>query len=151
MQLTRFTDLGLRVLMYLSGAAPETVTTIAEITERFDVPHNHLAKVVQFMGQQGWLRNVRGKGGGVALALALEEYPLGHLVRTLERSDDLIDCTQPPCALKGRCSLKGLLNDARDAFYAHLDQYTLADAVAGPTDRALLRLHRARPATPSMV
>lgn len=149
MQLTRFTDLGLRVLMYLSGAVPETVTTIAEITQRFDVPHNHLAKVVQFMGQQGWLHTVRGKGGGVSLALPLKDYPLGYVVRTLERSEALIDCTQPPCVLRGRCSLKGLLDDAQEAFYDHLDQFTLADAVKGATDRALVRLHRARPAVPA--
>ena len=51
MQLSRFTDLGLRVLMYLCDAEPGQAITIAEVAERFDVPHNHLAKVVQFMGQ----------------------------------------------------------------------------------------------------
>jgi len=143
MQLTRFTDLGLRVLMYLSGALPGRVVTIAEIAERFEVAHNHLSKVVQFMGQQGWLVNVRGKGGGIRLARAPERFTLGQLVRTLERNDDLIDCAEPPCALRGRCALKRLFSQAENAFFDALDQHTLADAVAGPTFEAVVRLHPA--------
>lgn len=143
MQLTRFTDLGLRVLMYLCDAEPAQAITIAEVTERFDVSHNHLTKVVQFMGQQGWLLNVRGKGGGMRLAHPPEHYPLGHLVRTLERTNELIDCAEPPCALRGRCTLKGLLSQGEEAFYAALDEHTLADALKGKTQVALIKLHRA--------
>lgn len=143
MQLTRFSDLGLRVLMDLSTLAPDAVTTIAEVTERFQVPHNHLSKVVQFMGQQGWLHTVRGKGGGIRLARAADRFRLGELVRTLERTEDLIDCAEPPCALRGRCALKRLLSQAEDAFFDALDRHTLADAVGGPTFDAIVRLHPA--------
>jgi Rrf2 family transcriptional regulator, nitric oxide-sensitive transcriptional repressor len=145
MQLTRFTDLGLRVLMYLCHAERPEVITIAEVTERFDVSHNHLTKVVQFMGQQRWLVNVRGKGGGMRLAQPPENYRLGQLVRALERSSDLIDCAAPPCALRGQCTLKGLLSKAEEAFYAELDQYTLADALKGKTQAAIVKLHRSSP------
>ncbi|WP_373684642.1 hypothetical protein [Ramlibacter montanisoli] len=34
----------------------------------FDVSENHLVKVVHFLGKQGWLANVRGKGGGLSWA-----------------------------------------------------------------------------------
>lgn len=142
MQLTHFTDLGLRVLMYLSAAPAEQVTTIAEITGRFEVAHHHLTKVVQFMGQQGWLVTVRGKGGGIRLARAVEQYRLGEVVQGLERSAELIDCADPPCALRGGCGLKGLLEQARAVFYAELDRHTLADALRGPTGLAIVRLHR---------
>lgn len=142
MQLTRFSDLGLRVLMDLSALAPGAVTTIAEVTERFQVPHNHLSKVVQFMGQQGWLHTVRGKGGGIRLAWPLADYRLGQVVRMLERTTDVIECADPPCVLRGRCSLKGLLDEANDAFYAALDRHTLADALATPTAETIVRLHR---------
>jgi Rrf2 family nitric oxide-sensitive transcriptional repressor len=142
MQLTRFTDLGLRVLMYLSGSAPGQMATIAEITARFDVAHNHLTKVVQFMGQQGWLVTTRGKGGGIRLARPAEQYRLGDLIRTLERDCELIDCAQPPCVLRGHCSLKGLLAQAEEAFYTDLNRHTLADTLGERTVATLTRLHR---------
>lgn len=143
MQLTRFTDLGLRVLMYLCDVDAAQATTIAEVSERFDVAHHHLTKVAQFMGQQGWLVNVRGKRGGMRLARPAADYRLGELVRTLERRNELINCEQPPCILRGSCALKGLLNQGEQAFYAELDRYTLRDTLAGRTGEAIVTLHRA--------
>lgn len=142
MQLSRFSDLGLRVLMDLTALAPGASTTIAQVCERFDVPHNHLSKVVQFMAQQGWLHTVRGKGGGLSLAWPPERYRLGQVIRTLERDAELIDCAEPPCVLRGRCALKGLLDEATQAFYDALDRHSLADAVASPTGPLIVRLHR---------
>ncbi|QEL56207.1 RrF2 family transcriptional regulator [Chromobacterium paludis] len=143
MQLTRFTDLGLRVLMYLTGQQPGQLATIPEIAERFEVSRNHLVKVVHFMGQQGWLVTTRGKGGGLALARPPEHYRLGEVVSALEGKPRLIDCAEPPCALRQGCLLKGVLDEALAAFFLALDGYTLRDIVAGPTGEAIIRLHRA--------
>jgi Rrf2 family nitric oxide-sensitive transcriptional repressor len=143
MQLTRFTDLGLRVLMYLAtdtpGAAP---VTIPELAERFQVSRNHLMKVVHFMGQHGLVHTTRGKGGGLALARPAGELSIGRIVRLLEPAHALIDCETPPCALHGGCRLKWALQQAESAFYASLDQVMLADAVSGPTGDTLFKLHR---------
>ena len=58
MQLTRFTDLGLRVLMYLTHRDREQSVTIAEIASQFSVPHNHLIKVVNRLGKLGLIDEV---------------------------------------------------------------------------------------------
>jgi len=151
MQLTHFTDLGLRVLMYLSHQGRETPVTISEIAERFAVSRNHLVKVVHFMAQHGWLLTTRGKGGGLALAREAGSYRLGAVIRVLEDITEVIDCAEPPCALRGRCQLKSMMDQALDAFFEVLDRYTLADAVASPTGEAIVTLHRLgvsqRPAT----
>lgn len=145
MQLTHFTDLGLRVLMYLSHPGRDTPVTISEVAERFDASRHHLVKVVHFMGQQGWLVTTRGKGGGLALAHPLSDYRLGVTIRVLEHLNELIDCNDPPCALQGRCHLKSILDEAMEAFFQQLDRYTLADAVGAPTGQVIKMLHRLRP------
>lgn len=142
MQLTRFTDLGLRVLMYLTHRERDTPVTIPEIAERFAVSRNHLVKVVHFMAQQGWLVTTRGKGGGLALARPADHYRLGDVIRTLEGMSDLIDCAEPPCALRGGCQLKSALDVGLTAFFEALNRFTLASAVATPTGEAIVRLHR---------
>lgn len=142
MQLTRFTDLGLRVLMYLSIEARDGApVTIPEIAARFDASRNHLVKVVHFLAQHGLVHTTRGKGGGLRLAQPPAEVSLGKVVRLLEPQHELVDCEQPPCALRAACRLKGALNTAEAAFYAALDQVTLADIVAEPTGPALIKLY----------
>lgn len=143
MQLTRFTDLGLRVLMYLTiETRDETPVTITEIAERFEVSRNHLVKVVHFLAQHGLLHTMRGKGGGVKLARPPAEISLGKVIRLLEPEHDLVDCDEPPCVLRFGCRLKGALKLAESAFYAALDDATLADMVAEPTGQALIKLYQ---------
>ena len=61
MQLNKFTDYALRSLMYISRPR-NTPYTIAEIAVDLQISHNHLVKIVHFMGKQGWLITLRGKG-----------------------------------------------------------------------------------------
>lgn len=144
MQLTRFTDFGLRVLMYLTQCRDRSAAvTIPEIADRFSVSRNHLVKVVHFMAQQGWVSTSRGKGGGLRLAQAADRYRLGDLIRQLEQQGPLIDCREPPCALDGACRLSGVLAQTLQAFYEALNGYSLADLVRDPTAAAIIKLHRA--------
>jgi len=131
MKLTAFTDYSLRVLIYLA-AQPGRRSTIAEIAEAFNVKENHLTKVVHFLGKAGLLANVRGKGGGLDLALAPEDVVLGQVVRLTEGVDTPAECfgeepTTGRCCIEPICRLRPMLHEAVEAFYAVLDRYTLAD------------------------
>lgn len=146
MQLNRFTDLGLRVLMYLTQPARPTPFTISEMAQELIVSQNHLVKVVHFMSKQGWVRTSRGKGGGIVLAQSPDLYRMGQVIQTLEgntqNQNNLVDCNNPPCILRPCCQLKGVLDQALQAFFDHLDQYTLADAMKSPIQHTLNPLLR---------
>ena len=140
MKLTAFTDYSLRVLIYLA-AEPRRRATISEIATAFGVSENHLTKVVHFLGKQGWLATVRGKGGGLALALPASEIPVGRVVRDTEGAALPAECFEPSggqCAIARSCRLRGVLVEAVQAFYAVLDRYTLADLVRQP--QSIIRL-----------
>jgi len=131
MKLTRFTDYSLRVLIYLAAESGRHAT-IAEIAAAFGVSENHLTKVVHFLGKQGWLANVRGKGGGLGLAQAPERIVIGHVVRATEGAAMPAECfgDEPDsCSIARICRLRGVLKEAVAAFHAVLDAYTLADLV----------------------
>lgn len=143
MQITRFTDLGLRVLMYLSMGERDTArATITELAERLAVSRNHLVKVVHRLAQLELVATTRGKGGGLALAQPADQYHLGDVVRALEDNPSLIDCGAPPCVLARNCQLKSALDDGLQAFFERLNQYTLADAVRAPTGLSIVSLQR---------
>ncbi len=139
MRLTTFSDYSLRVLIYLA-ADPERRATIAEIARSFEVSENHLMKVVHFLGKAGWLRNVRGKGGGLELARPPEEIVVGAVIRDSETHlpAECFDRETNRCVITGACRLRHVLAEATDAFYKVLDRYTLAD-IAG-NNRALAKI-----------
>lgn len=146
MKLTTFTDYSLRVLIYLA-AEPKRRATIARIAASFDVSENHLTKVVHFLGKSGWLANVRGKGGGLELALPPELVCIGDVVRQTEGGAVPAECFADEgghCSIAGICRLSGVLAEAVNAFYATLDRYTLADLVHNR--QALARVMFAEPA-----
>ena len=132
MRLTAFTDYSLRVLMYL-GVEPSRRATIGEIATAFDVSEHHLVKVVHFLGKSGWLRNVRGKGGGLELALQPAAINIAAVVRDTEGDAVVAECfdaeRSDDCAIASSCKLRGPLDEAVAAFYAVLGRYTLADVV----------------------
>lgn len=136
MQINRFTDYGLRVLMYLTQPARATPFTISEMAKELMVSQNHLMKVVHFMAKQGWVVTTRGKGGGISLARAAQDYRLGHAIKTLEANNSLVNCGDPPCILRNSCVLKSVLDSALQVFFDHLDQYTLADMIKTPIQTA---------------
>jgi len=132
MKLTSFTDYSLRVLIFVA-AQPERRATIAEIATAFAVSEHHLTKVVHFLGKEGWLATVRGKGGGMSLACAPEAVGVGDIVRRTEGAVQAAECFgdgSSNCVIAPVCRLRGVLGRAVDAFYAVLDGYTLADLAA---------------------
>ena len=140
MKLTTFTDYSLRVLIYL-GAQGRRVT-IAEVARAYDISEHHLVKIAHFLGKGGWLANLRGKGGGLELALAPEAINIGRLVRQSEGEAQLAACFREdahPCAIAGRCGMQPVLAEALEAFHAVLERYTLADLLPPRGQAAPLR------------
>ena len=134
MQLNKFTDYALRILMYVSQPQPDPYT-ISELSQQLQVSVNHAMKIVHFMAKQDWVITTRGKGGGIRLAPSALHLKLGHIVRVLQKETQIVECNQPPCVLRSHCGLKSILDQALEQFYTHLDQYTL-DTVLSSTHKS---------------
>jgi Rrf2 family nitric oxide-sensitive transcriptional repressor len=119
------------VLIHLA-AHPDGRSTIAATAAAFDVSENHLTKVVHFLGKQGFLTNVRGRGGGLELAREAKDINVAAVVRATEGSAMPAECFHAStnrCAITRACRLKHVLREAIEAFYAVLGRYTLEDLV----------------------
>ena len=130
-RLTLYSDYALRVLMYLA-VKEDGLATIDEISKSYSISRNHLMKVVHQLGVAGYIETVRGRGGGLRLAKAVEAIGLGELVRYTEPDMAIASCFKPvdaPCAIRQCCVLRRALEKARDAFVDVLEGYTLGDLV----------------------
>ncbi|MEQ1657493.1 MAG: Rrf2 family transcriptional regulator [Hylemonella sp.] len=132
MRLTSMTDYALRLLMYLAQQ-PDRLCTIAEIATVHGISEAHLMKITHQLGLAGWIATVRGKGGGMRLALAPAEINVGDVVRSMESDFQLVECfgSANACVITRQCKLTSVLQGALDEFMAHLDAHTLADLIPG--------------------
>ncbi|MGV0853416.1 RrF2 family transcriptional regulator [Mycolicibacterium phlei] len=135
MQLTRFTDLGLRAMMLLAaGEAEDRRVTTRSIAAGAHASENHVAKAVARLAELGMVHTQRGRVGGLTLTEAGRTASLGWLVRSLEGDREVIDCDgATPCPLVSACRLRRALAEAKEAFYRELDRYTIADMSRAPT------------------
>jgi Rrf2 family nitric oxide-sensitive transcriptional repressor len=143
MRVTRFSDIGLRVLIYLARADKHRApATVAEISKQFDIPPNHLVKVVGQLARVGWIQALRGRKGGLLLEADPAALRLGTILRELEGDAELVDCEGQQCRLSKDCLLRGALAAGLRAFYDAMDRYTLADVSGGAVGEQIITMHR---------
>ncbi len=138
MQLTSFTDYGLRALIYLATLPEGELASISKVTDVYSVSRNHMVKIINKLGQLGYVETIRGKNGGIRLGMPADKIILGDVVRAIEPLQ-IIDCSESFCHITPACRLKGILSAARSAFLAELDQHTLTSLIEdNPPLRVLL-------------
>ena len=135
MRVTKRTNIAIRVLMYCA-ANNDRLVTKSEVAERCNASENHLAQVVNQLGQLGYLKTHRGRNGGLELGRAAADIRIGEVFRAMEAPVPLAECfadVDNTCPLVDACRLRIALADAAEVFYAHLDEVTL-DALVCDND-----------------
>lgn len=142
MRLTTHTDFALRTLMYLATTGERA--TAAQVAQLYGVSTNHMAKVVNQLARLGYVRSIRGIGGGIELAKQPRDVRLGEIIEAFEGNMHLLDCveTENVCAIQSFCKLKGVLAEAEQVQLAFLNKVTLADVT--PTTRQFRRIDSRR-------
>ncbi|MEP5760299.1 MAG: Rrf2 family transcriptional regulator [Litoreibacter sp.] len=131
MQLSKFSDYALRVLMHLA-ASPDKVLTTRQIAEIHGAKFNHLTKVTGWLVSKGYATSSRGRGGGLCLALDPAEINLGKLIKSLEVDRPLVECHSTEggtCALGSFCGLSVILQGAQELFFQELEKYSINDTL----------------------
>jgi len=127
-QLTSFTDYGLRALIYMASLPDDQMTNISQVTEVYGVSRNHMVKIINQLSRAGLVTAVRGKNGGIKLGKPAQTIRIGDVVRELEPLS-LVNCDSDFCHITPACRLKPVLHTAVEHFLDELNQYTLADMV----------------------
>ena len=135
MRLMAFTDYALRLLMY-AAAHEDRLITIEETSKVFNISFGHVKKVAYALARAGYLKAVRGRSGGLTLALPPDKIRLGDVIRATEPDFAMVECFAPgnECVITRYCRMRGILHEGLDAFHAVLDKYTLADLMLRPKD-----------------
>ena len=114
----------------------ERLISIDETAKFYGISRAHLMKVVSQLTRAGYLKAVRGRSGGLALAKRPHSIRIADVLRITEPDFALAECLGDGnrCVITPRCRLRGALKEAMTEFTRVLDGYTLADLVPAPRE-----------------
>ena len=129
MRLALHTDFALRTLMFLAGRNGRA--NIGEVAEFFGISKDHLAKVAQRLAREGFVRSMRGVGGGLELSRPAKEITVGEVIERFEGSLHLLDCVaiENVCRIQPGCKLRKVLAEAERVQREYLNSVRLSDVV----------------------
>ncbi len=142
MRLTQFSNFAVRILMY-AGLKESKTSAVSEMARAYGVSQDHLKKAAAELCQIGTLESVRGRRGGVRLAVPAKKINIGSIVRKTETTNSLVDCFDEEtssCPIADTCKFRLALNEAVEAFFSVLDKYTLDDFITDRREALALRL-----------
>jgi len=119
---------GLRLLVDLAEQGSSGPVDLHSIAERQGIPEKYLAKLVMTLRAAGFVRSVRGAGGGYILERAPENIDLLSVVEVLEGQSSLLECTAKPeaCPRSANCGSRDLWAGLEKAIADYLGSRSIA-------------------------
>jgi Rrf2 family protein len=106
-------EYSLIALRYISGAKDEIITA-KEISNKYSIPHELLAKILQKLKKENILTSNQGVNGGYKLSRPLSEISLSELIDKIEGKTAIVECLHTDniseCYISDSCSIKDPIN-----------------------------------------
>ena len=122
----------LRLMLDLSMNASAGCIPLKDIAERQDISLKYLEQIISTLSRAGYVRSVRGSGGGYMLSKAPSEYTVGMILRLTEGSLAPVSCLETAdnsCARASDCITLRVWEKLYSAINDVLDNITLEDLI----------------------
>ena len=129
MKLTRQTNYAIRALVYCAVYEPG-LSRVADIAKAHGISELFLFKLIKPLVENGLLKTVRGRHGGIKLGRPADEITLLDTIRLTEENFAMAECFEGgdvSCPLVDSCDLNAALREALGAFFEVLESKTIAD------------------------
>lgn len=122
----------LRLMLDLA-LAENQVVRLKDAAARQEISLKYLEQIISVLQKCGYVKSVRGPGGGYMLAKKPEQYTVGMILRQIEGSLAPVACLdgeENDCVRQESCVTLRLWKMLYEAINGVVDQVTLADLVA---------------------
>lgn len=138
-------EYALMVLKHMSDIDPKDLITARDICDKFQIPFDTTAKVMQQMNNVGILHSTKGVKGGYTLQADLKKISYLQLAEVVEGKKISADCESVKCSLIDTCNISRpikRLNEYLMYFFQDLSlKDLLIDSNIGPLDTINKRLN----------
>ena len=131
MLLSKSTEYGIRIVIYLLKVGSNGYVRIQEISNHCNVPLYRLSKVAQKLTREGLLESYTGPNGGVRLAKTADNIHLLNVVRAVDGDDAFSRCVLglENCNDEKPCAIHEHWREARDVILNMFESKTLRDLI----------------------
>ncbi len=130
LRLSKKTEYALIALKEIALNSGKQVTTAREISDIHRIPRDLLAKILQVLARNGFIRSMQGAHGGYVLNKPIDEITLQALLEILEGPVGMVDCLIPGkeiCVREETCSIRHQLLQINQRVLKILQDVTLRD------------------------
>ncbi|MCI9530879.1 MAG: Rrf2 family transcriptional regulator [Lachnospiraceae bacterium] len=106
------------------------IVRLKDVAERQEISMKYLEQIISVLQKCGYVRSLRGPGGGYTLARSPKDYTVGMILRQIEGSLAPVAClehTENACGRNLECVTLVFWQKLYDAINEVVDQVTLAD------------------------
>ena len=126
---SRSAEYAIRAFVYLAAAPPGKYAMVKQIAEESEIPAHFLAKILQQLARQGFLRSSKGPTGGFALRVDPSEIRLLDIVEALDGLAPYQQCASglSECNDDMPCSMHDSWTALRSRIMDYLGRNTILD------------------------
>jgi Rrf2 family transcriptional regulator, iron-sulfur cluster assembly transcription factor len=128
---SRQCEYALQAVLYIAEKGTNGYTDIKEISNKLEIPHHFLAKILQNLSREGLLRSQKGPSGGFSLNRELDDITLYHIVEAIDGKAFVTDCVlgMPACNSEDPCPVHHQWAKMRESIHAMLSGKTIGEMV----------------------
>lgn len=136
MRLTTKSRYGTRLVLDLAVYGIDKPVPLRDVSRRQGISLKYLEQIIIKLKKADIIKSYRGQLGGHRLSKAPDQISVGHIVRILEESMEIIDCAEQGeqicglCTRAGDCLSRWVWIEASRAMFDRLDEITIAGLLA---------------------
>jgi Rrf2 family protein len=149
-RLSKRTDYALLALQYLAREKGSGFTSTRAIAERFDIPLELLAKILQQLARHGIVSAHKGTYGGYELGRPADAISIADVVQAIDGPVTFTACSphDERCEQFAACTVRDPLWRVRERIYSVLQAVTVADLDDDEHHRVPLTIRKEGPGIP---
>ena len=133
-QLSKKVEYGLIALRHMAMIPPGYIVTTKEIADKYHIPYDLLAKVMQRLAREKFISSHQGVHGGYTLARDASELKVSDIINSIEGKSTvtIIQCEpgRPEnCIIHETCTIKNPLMKLQGTINKVFDELTIMEMV----------------------